>query len=829
VSLWSCLHSFLGSPAPRRLRQVSGTRFRPALEELEKRELLTGMRGVYALGPLDGVISQAVLSNPYTDGVIIRATWNSIETADGVYDWSNLTSQVDAAVAAGKHVSLRIVPGINTPSWVYNAGAQAFSFTSGGQTKKIPVPWDSVYLTKWEGFIQAFGQQFSGHAGLVEVSLTGVNTTSEETWLPNTHAEALRWQSIGYTRLEVENAWTSIAATWAQAFPQQQLGLSMVPGGFPTIDDFGNLFSNPQGVDLQLTNDLIQTGISAYGSQFVVQNDGLSDYWISQQVMAVANQVTTGYEMLWMVTGDSSYRMNGGTPIGPANALQEATTAGLNGGAKYLIYYPADVENSALQNILSNTQMALTGVTPVGPVGTITSATPTFSWTAADQADHYDIWVDNVTTGQGQVLRNQHATGTSWTPSTPLVEGDAYRWWIRGVSSSGATSPWSQATNFSVVPLATPVVSGPSGSASDATPTFAWSAVDQADHYDLWVADLTTGQNQVLRNTDVVGTPWTPSTPLAQGNSYEWWVRAVSSTGATSPWTTGQDFSVVPLATPVPAGPTGSTTQTTPTFSWSAVPLADHYDLWVNNVTTGQSQVLRNQNVSGTSWTPSTPLVQGDSYVWWVEAIASSDLGTTSSWSAAQQFSIPPLASPAVTGPAGTTTSLLPTFTWAAVDQADHYDVWVTDLTTGQAQVLRDPNVSGTAWTPSTPLVQGHTYNWWVRAVSSSGGLSAWSSTQSLTVIPLATPILIGPIGPTPGSTPTFSWNPVAQADHYIIWINDLTTGQRQVFFDQNVTSTSWAPPTNLTQGDTYIWWVQAVSADGNTSLWSSGMTFTST
>jgi hypothetical protein len=820
--------------------------FQPRLEELERRELLSvePTVGIYAGGIGNKATPQTVLNDPQVTGIALRATWNFMEPTENAYNWSYLDGQIAAAANAGKKVTLSVRTGVSTPSWVYAAGAQAFTFidSSSPATQKMPVPWDSVYLSKWETFIRQLGAHYASNPDVVQVKITGVNLDTAETRLPlstgvkvsngsttwTTTNDVAHWVADGYTRTKVENAWQAIANTWSAAFPNQQIAADLDPNQFPPIDNQGNVFVDQQGADNQIVTDIINRGINSFGAQFAAQNDGLSTFWIYPTVANVADQITTGYQTIWSATGDPTYRLNGGTPIGVVPELQRAINKALAAHAQYLELYIADLENPALHDVILNTAMALTGVTLIGPSGSTTNPTPTFSWTSATGADHYDIWVNDVTTGQGQVLRNQDVTGTSWTSPISLVQGDSYRWWVQAFNN-GVASPWSAPMDFSVAALATPVPSGPTGPSSDALPTFTWSAVDQADHYDVWVNDLTTKKGQVLRNTDVVGTSWTSSTPLAQGDTYEWWVQAVSSSGATSLWTPGQKFAVVPLATPVPAGPSGSNNPTTPTFSWSAVAQADHYDVWVNDVTTGQGQVLRNTDVVGTSWTPSTSLAQGDTYLWWVEAIASSNLGTTSNWSAAQQFAIPPLATPAATGPTGSITTLLPTFSWSAVAGADHYDVWVNDLTTGQGGALSNSSVIGTSWTPSTPLVQNHTYEWWVRAVSSNGGVSAWSTGQTFVVVPLATPILIGPSGSTTGSTPTFSWNAVAQADHYIIWVNDVTTGQGKVFYDPSVTSTSWTPPSNLTQGDTYTWWVQAVSADGNTSLWSSGMTFTST
>jgi hypothetical protein len=300
---------------------------------------------------------------------------------------------------------------------------------------------------------------------------------------------------------------------------------------------------------------------------------------------------------------------------------------------------------------------------------------------------------------------------------------------------NGVTTTAQGTATVRIAPItpATPKLIAPAGSIISATPTFSWHAVTGADHYDLWVNDTSTGQSQVLRNQDVTGTSWTPATSLAQGQSYVWWLRAVGSGGSASPWSAGQSFSIAALGIPTPLSPTGLITTAQPAFSWTAVAQADHYDIWVNNLTTGQSQVLRNQQVAGTSWTPPTGLVQGDRYEWWVRAVGSS--GSAGGWSAGQSFSIAALAVPTVLGPIGNTATTQPTFSWTAVDQADHYDIWVNDLTSGQSQVLRNTNATGTSWTTSTALAHGHKYEVWIRAISSTGGVSAWSTPVVFSVI----------------------------------------------------------------------------------------------
>jgi hypothetical protein len=456
------------------------------------------------------------------------------------------------------------------------------------------------------------------------------------------------------------------------------------------------------------------------------------------------------------------------------------------------------------------TAYALAAPTLTSPIGSST-ASAAFTWNAVAGADHYDIWAQNVQTGQ--VLRNQNVTGTTWTPASPFTPGDRYNWCVRAIDSANHPGPWSSVQTFTAYVLAAPTLIGPTGS-SATLPTFSWNAVTGADHYDIWVQDAQTGQ--VLRNQNVAGTTWAPSSPLIQGHGYSWWVRAVSSAGVAGGWSTGLNISVPSLAVPTLTGPIGSATLL-PTFTWNAVTGADHYDIWVQNVQTGQ--VLRNQNVTGTTWTPAGPLTPTAKYNWWVRAIDS--VNSPGPWSATQTFTAYVLAAPGLIGPTGSSTTL-PTFSWNAVAGADHYDIWVQDAQTGQ--VLRNQNVAGTTWTPASPLIRGHGYTWWVRAVNNTGIAGVWSAGLSFTVPALALPTLIGPSG-SASSLPTFTWNAVTGADHYDIWIQNVQTGQ--VLRNQNVTGTTWTPATSLTSGAKYNWWVRAIDSANSAGPWSATETFT--
>jgi len=273
------------------------------------------------------------------------------------------------------------------------------------------------------------------------------------------------------------------------------------------------------------------------------------------------------------------------------------------------------------------------------PVTLITTSTstpsqqPTISWNALPGATRYDIWVDNRTTSASQVIRNANVLTTSYTPPAPLNFG-AYRVWIRGLDVTGDPGNWSSALSINVTPA--PVLTGPAAVTVDSTPTFAWNAVTGANRYDLWVNNLTTGTNQVIRQTALTTPTFTSGANLPKGQ-YQWWVRAIS-TSATGPvtgsWSAGQVVTIG--GAPTLLTPGASTSNMTPTFTWTAVQGAANYQIWVDRVG-GPSAIINQSGIAGTSFTPVMPLPLGN-YRVWLRAVGTD--GTIGNWSAAVNFSI---------------------------------------------------------------------------------------------------------------------------------------------------------------------------------------------
>jgi hypothetical protein len=278
---------------------------------------------------------------------------------------------------------------------------------------------------------------------------------------------------------------------------------------------------------------------------------------------------------------------------------------------------------SAMYRIQINTPVS---ITPTAAVQ-LTSL-PTITWAPLVGAVSYDVWINNLTTGQNKVVRDPNVTTTSWTPPAELPIS-AYRMWVRGIDASGRFALWSFAVNFRIATAPTPI--DPVASTFDRTPTFTWTTVTGAITYNFQLRNLTTGVT--VHNILNLPTPtWTAPANLPTGN-YRWWSIAVGPNSLAGNWSKPTDFSIGGSAKfTTPSG----TYSTTPTFNWLAVGGAAHYELQINRVDVVQYKVVHELNLTGTSFTVTTPLVAGGHYRIWIRAISTT--GEVGPWSNTLDF-----------------------------------------------------------------------------------------------------------------------------------------------------------------------------------------------
>ncbi|RLT22197.1 MAG: hypothetical protein DWI29_00860 [Planctomycetota bacterium] len=480
------------------------------------------------------------------------------------------------------------------------------------------------------------------------------------------------------------------------------------------------------------------------------------------------------------------------------------------------------------------------------PIGDITESFPTFEWTADVNSSNYNVWVNNATTQQRVIFRTAHA-GTTYVHFDPLPDG-VYRAWVKAFNTVGESSAWSDFVEFTVdapIPVA-PKVTAPTSVTTNTNPRIVWNAVESAAKYDLWVNHLTTGTGQYIRRENISRlTPYFDPPALAQG-SYVAWVRAANGNNEFSPWSTGYSFTVdvLPPVAPKmtgPTGPNGSLTVTTanPTFKWTAVDRAVKYDLWVNNVTTGQAQIIRQQNLTTTQYVALNTLPQGN-YRAFVRGINSAN--EVGEWSATYSFtldeaipSIPVITAP-VANPAGSVENANPTFAWTAEFDAPFYEFRLDDVTLNKTSVIRVTNIQAKSYTiPNDKRLAEHIYSAMVRGVNSSGEMSNWSVPYRVRIdVPNpATPTIISPSGTAKDTTPTFQWSHDPAAFRYEILVRDLERNEtivlqvRTFAVDPTGKISFYTLPDNQAlRVGTYRFWIRAFNSLGTSSSWSNSQTF---
>jgi hypothetical protein len=274
------------------------------------------------------------------------------------------------AQVPNKKLEITIPAGYTTPQWVYDAGAQSYSWVwdrtwgpSICSPVKMPLPWDPVFQSKWAALVAAFGAKYNSNPHITNIKLTGPNNSQDaELWLPHKGVAGIgsgsvscngsaaryqccsynsdqNWINVGYTRTKLEDAMQWDMAQFDAAFPNKPFAFETDPCSIPAIDNNGNFFSSPGNCgDEQGVNDIVNYGINFYGrDRFVFQNDGLQAYPYTE----LANWWT-------LMQTDSAYvdiAFQFAYALGTTN-FNTTIQTGIADGAKFIEFYESDLTNT---------------------------------------------------------------------------------------------------------------------------------------------------------------------------------------------------------------------------------------------------------------------------------------------------------------------------------------------------------------------------------------------------------------------------------------------------------------------------------------------------
>lgn len=421
----------------------------------------------------------------------------------------------------------------------------------------------------------------------------------------------------------------------------------------------------------------------------------------------------------------------------------------------------------------------------------------TVSWNTIDGADSYEVWYANLTTGQNPFFKAP-AASSSYTPATPLPIG-TYQIWVRATQVNGPASPWSSPISLRV--NAPPVLNSLSANAASARPQLTWSALPGAVTYEVNARNMTTGASNVVNARNLTETTFTPESDLGFGQ-YRFWVRGFDAKGVFTPWSVPQDYSRRDVTTSVqPVVFDGM--NSLPPIAWDAATGAARYELWASNVTTGANGIVRNAQISGTSFVPNEPLPFGKNR-FWVRPIDGD--GTPGKWSQPlDAINVPTLLSPVLP-----TFERRPTFTWVALPGVGSSELYISVNGT----VLNPQGLSGNTWTPDSDLPIG-ALKWWVRLCGANGVCGPWSLRGETFIGGRSAVLSAGVPGNDPGRIGVFSWQAVTGASRYILHVEQVGVGV--AILEQNLTSTSYTTAVPMAAGQ-YRAWVKSIDSRDNVS-----------
>ncbi len=212
----------------------------------------TSLSGVYAMMSSDTETPtnlEAVLSLPHLDGITYYVAWRKLQPSlSNSPNFTPIDRVISAAKAHGKTVRIGVYAGRWSPANLQcnnGSGTSActkctdpnksstFNFTTpDNKVFTSPVPWDPIYLVKFQQFVQQFGQKYDAEPTITYVAITGpsINTGAEAT-LPLNKAEEISCltDTFGFTRTIFLNAWKSMIDSYDSAFPHKDLVLALHP------------------------------------------------------------------------------------------------------------------------------------------------------------------------------------------------------------------------------------------------------------------------------------------------------------------------------------------------------------------------------------------------------------------------------------------------------------------------------------------------------------------------------------------------------------------------------------------------------------------------
>ena len=305
-----------------------------------------------------------------------------------------------------------------------NPGGAAFRVLAADEGVQV-VPWDPLFLNKFEAFIAALGARYDGNPFLLYVPMGGLGNTGESRITVeqsdfdffDASAVAAGYSATGDLSAAAV-AWEAVAKEITNAY---MAAFPTTPCFITSAAPFGDFGGGEEALE-----DFIAWAVATYPGRFGIMNAQLNaiaepDFTAFAPIYNNRFTQPTGVQFLCSSAGDDNVaRLSNSPPYGPQpllspfDAVNNSLTAAITIGCRFVETYESDVENPLYEVMLALQGAALKGPTP-------TPTPPSFTTQPLDKT---------VTEGNTAMF-TVTATGTE-----PLT----YQWTKNGVNISGATT-----------------------------------------------------------------------------------------------------------------------------------------------------------------------------------------------------------------------------------------------------------------------------------------------------------------------------------------------------------------------------------------------------
>ena len=440
---------------------------------------------------------------------------------------------------------------------------------------------------------------------------------------------------------------------------------------------------------------------------------------------------------------------------------------------------------------------------------------PTLKWNAVSGAAKYEVY--RARSMNGDYIKYSTVTGTSYTNTSYIENGNTYYYKVRALKSDGTAGAWSSIVSVTYRAASTGTLSAPTvtgGNDSQGRPTLKWNAVSGAAKYEVYRARSKDGD--YIKYSTVTGTSYTNTSYIESGNTYYYKVRALKSDGTAGAWSSVVSVTYKQTLT-APAVTGGNDAQGRPTLTWKAVSGAAKYEVY--RARSKDGTYTKYSTTTGTAYTNSSYLTSGATYYYKVRALDAN--GNAGPYSAVVSVTCRlKLTAPTVTG--STDSQGRPTLKWNAVTGAAKYEVYRARSKDGD--YIKYSTVTGTSYTNTSYLENGNTYYYKVRALGSDGTAGPDSTPVSVTYkAPFGAPLVTG--SKDSQGRPALKWDKVTDAAKYEVYRARSKDGTYSLMSTQS--ATGYTNTSYLANGTTYYYKVRALKANGTASAYSSVVTIT--